>query len=374
MNTQAIAVKNKIAQPKAAMPLQQHPVIRKYTISNDSVLYEAWPDLVLLDDRKLLCVFSQCTHHCNRASSRIVLTESADRGRTWSNKNVLLAGNPSDPFYYNCARLSKLRDGRLCLCVDRVQHGGETEKSRSAEVLLFFSKDQGKSWSKPLVTPLRGIVPDKFLELSSGRWIVSAHCVIDDNMAQYMHYSDDHGKTWSPRITIAKCKKYRICEGSILALNDRDLVAFMRENSGDGCDCLKAISHDGGQTWGKVVRFPLPGCHRPVAGLLQDGRIMITYRFMQGGKGWLGNWTQNFFAALTDRESALAPSRSQAATRIMPIDYDRSPKSDLGYSGWVQFPDGEIYIVGYIADDAYDKGQIRGYSFSPEEFVLPARD
>lgn len=83
---------------------------------------------------------------------------------------------------------------------------------------------------------------------------------------------------------------------------------------------------------------------------------------MQGGKGWLGAWTQNFFGALTDRESVLALRRDESTARIMPIDYDRSPLSDLGYSGWVQFPDGELYIVNYIVDDALDKGQIRGYA------------
>ena len=57
----------------------------------------------------------------------------------------------------------------------------------------------------------------------------------------------------------------------------------------------------------------------------------------------------------------------------MPLDFDRSPKSDTGYSGWVQFPDGEIYIVNYIVDDAYDSAQIRGYSLRPEAFALPER-
>ena len=111
-----------------------------------------------------------------------------------------------------------------------------------------------------------------------------------------------------------------------------------------------------------------------VAGYLRDGRIMITYRFMQGGKGWLGAWTQNFFAAVTDEQSAVSVRRDEASVRIMPLDYDRSPKADLGYSGWVQFPDGEIYVVNYIVDDAIDKGQIRGYSFSPEAFILPKQE
>ncbi|MCK5155860.1 MAG: hypothetical protein KAQ69_05450 [Spirochaetales bacterium] len=99
----------------------------------------------------------------------------------------------------------------------------------------------------------------------------------------------------------------------------------------------------------------------PDVALTTDGSLFITYRFMQGGKGWLGKWTQNFFAAVSDDESALAEKRKDAWTRIIPIDYDPSEISDLGYSGWVQFDDGGIYIVNYIVDEA-PKAQIRGYS------------
>ena len=90
---------------------------------------------------------------------------------------------------------------------------------------------------------------------------------------------------------------------------------------------------------------------------------------MQGGKGLWGWWTQNFFAGLTDKESALAATRNECHTRILPIDFDRSPESDTGYSGWVQFDDGEIYIANYIMDDA-PKAHIRGYSLHMSDFIL----
>ena len=149
------------------------------------------------------------------------------------------------------------------------------------------------------------------------------------------------------------------------------IAAFLRENSGRGLDCKKTLSFDNGESWGPLIDFPLPGCHRPVAGMLQDGSILITYRFHQGGMGGFGNNTQNFFAALTDRNSVLATSRRESRARILPIDFDRSPHADLGYSGWVQFPDGEIYIVYYIVDDAVNRGQIRGCSLLPSDFFLP---
>ena len=58
-----------------------------------------------------------------------------------------------------------------------------------------------------------------------------------------------------------------------------------------------------------------------------------------------------------------------AHTRVLPLDFDRHPESDTGYSGWVQFDDGEIYIVNYILDDA-PKAQIRGISLRMDDFLI----
>ena len=84
--------------------------------------------------------------------------------------------------------------------------------------------------------------------------------------------------------------------------------------------------------------------------------------------GW-GQVTQNVFATFFDEETALAKERGEQHVRIMPLDYDRSPIADLGYTGWVQFPDGEIYVANYIVDDA-PVAQIRGYSFYLEDILI----
>ncbi|HPT86166.1 MAG TPA: exo-alpha-sialidase, partial [Bacillota bacterium] len=66
---------------------------------------------------------------------------------------------------------------------------------------------------------------------------------------------------------------------------------------------------------------------------------------------------------------ALATERHEQSARIFPIDYDRSTVSDLGYTGWVQFDDGEVYVVNYLVDDA-PKAYIRASAFYPEEFTI----
>jgi sialidase-1 len=340
--------------------------LEKYVVSNDKSIYEAWPDIVKTKSGKLVCVFSECKHHGDRDQARIVYKESLDKGKTWSDKTALTEKSTSDN-YYNCARISKLPDDTLVIIADYVIKN----ESHNAKTYLWKSIDDGKTWKGPFDTPSQGIVPDKLLVLKSGRWILSSHFldISINKLVQYLWYSDDSGITWSDRITVAKDEKYNLCEASILEVEDNVLIAFLRENSWEGYDCFKAFSYDGGETWDGVYKIPVPGCHRPVTGFLSDGRILMTYRFIQGGKQGWGRTTQNFMGCIFDKQTALEKERRQQQTRIFPIDYDRNPKADLGYSGWVQFEDGTIYVVNYLLDDE-SKGQIRGYTFKIEDFLF----
>ena len=346
-------------------------LFQKITINCVPGRYSAWPDVALAGDGRLVCVFTECEHHTDRSRSQIMLIDSHDRGSTWSNKRPLTEMSGHLPYYYNCARIVRLPDGRLCITVDRVPATGERNGGDAkSQVVLFFSDDHGATWSRPVELPVRGIVPDKLTVLDTGRYLITTHYAADaSTMTVVTHFSDDGGVTWSPEITVARKPGMRLCEASLLPLGNGVIAAFMRENSMQGLDCQKALSFDNGQTWGEVTPFPLPGCHRPVAGLLKDGRLMVTYRFAHGA-GDFGMFTQNFFCAVADRENVLKTSRSEIHVRIIPVDYDRSAKSDTGYSGWVEFEDGEMFIVNYIVDDARDHGQIRGYRFNLKQLIL----
>jgi len=355
-------------------------MIRRFTVSRDDSVYEAFPDVALTPSGRLVCVFSECTHHRDRSYTCNMVTSSEDRGRTWSPKKPFteaLRGNPKEDPFWDCPRIALLGDGRLVALVNRIAWKSGKRPDGEQSTWLYFSSDEGETWEGPHATPVFGIVPDKLVELKhglhAGRWIICAHTQLGSAGKQYRvercWLSDDKGKTWNGPITVAAKDGLELCEGSVLELPTGELVCFLRENSGMGWDAFKSISTDCGETWKGPFNFPIPGCHRPVAGMLQSGRVLITHRFMQGGKGWLGWWTQNFFAALTDVESCLAEKRGDAHTRIMPLDYDRNPESDTGYSGWVQFPDGEIFVVNYIVDDA-PKAHIRGYAFDETAFLL----
>lgn len=342
--------------------------MQKYIVSRDDSLYEAFPDLVKTDSGRLICVYTECAHHGNRDLSRIVFRTSDNRGKSWSSVHALTERR-SDSQYYNCARISRLHDGRIVISCDYISGEKLTD---TREIKLWFSSDDGESWSEPMIIPgAHAIMPDKLIELKSGRWLIAAHSPSETTgkLTEYLWYSDDKGKTWSERVTVASDPRYNLCEASLLEVEPDAVVAYLRENSRMGYDCFKTISRDGGLTWNGVYNVPLPGCHRPTAGLLKDGRILITYRFMQGGSGWLGSWTQNTFGALMPRESALVEKRNEQSARIFPIDFDRSSVSDTGYTGWAQFDDGEIYVVNYMVDDA-PKAFIKGSSFRAEDYLI----
>lgn len=343
-------------------------MIKKYTVSNENV-FEAWPDIEVTADGRLICVYTECTHHRDRTASRIVMRKSDDRGRTWSDRIALTEETPKNN-YYNNSRISRLSDGVLCILCDRITDN----ENKSSTVYMWLSYDNGESWGDKIKTPACGIVPDKLKELKSGRWLLTSHFLNENSgkLEQYTWYSDNKGASWSKRITVAADERYNLCEASVLELENGVLVAFMRENSMKGYDCFKAISYDEGETWNGVYQMPIPCCHRPVAGFLDDGTIMITHRFLQGGPVY-GARCQNTFAAFTDTESVLKTERNEQSVRIMPLDFDRNSVPDTGYTGWVQFKDGEIYVVNYIKDDA-SKCQIRGYSFYKNDTIIEGDD
>ena len=62
----------------------------------------------------------------------------------------------------------------------------------------------------------------------------------------------------------------------------------------------------------KHTALPLPDCHRPTVGWLDDGNAFVTYRFLQGGRGDFGSY-QNVMGALITRASVLEPDRNRQA-------------------------------------------------------------
>ena len=366
--------------------------IEKVTISRDDRIYEFDPDLALLTSGKMLCVYRESDGHSVREFSRLIVRSSLDGGQTWSGRQVIVEAYPDADgvvLKWNAARVQQLQDGRVLLVCDvlPVPPNEKTDLTNS-HIVFWWSEDNGDTWSEPVHTPIIGIMPDKLIELPSGAWLLATHVKMQGdqydrsgNLTQIVYRSEDQGATWDGPYIAGQDERYNLCEASIMLLPDGELVCYMRENSGMGYPALKSFSQDEGRTWEGVYRTPMDGCHRPVAGILPSGRVLVTYRYRQGGSvgarltnkptTWRGSevsyWARNTFAYLETIASAQARDLPDQGGNILPLDHDHSPRSDSGYTGWAALHDGRIFCVNYIVDDA-PMAQIRGYWFSEADF------
>ena len=148
--------------------------MQKIAIARDDKWYLAWPDVTLCPSGKLVCIFSECTHHRDRSYTRIMLSDSCDRGRSWSSPRPLTEGTADCDYYYNCARITRLSDGRLCANVDKIPLrspfccSGEKKTSHLAENVLYFSSDDGASWGEQCDHAGARHCAGQVLELPSG--------------------------------------------------------------------------------------------------------------------------------------------------------------------------------------------------------------
>ena len=369
------------------------------TIARNDAFNEHGADIARLTSGKLMVIYRECDSHVVEEFSRIVYRTSWDGGQSWPDRHVLVEGLPNSEGVlqkWNIPRIQCLKDGRMLIVCDTFPvPPNENCDLRGSTIVLWWSEDAGETWSEPQYTSVFGIMPDRVIELPSGAWLLATQVYmkgdqyaegyvkqgVDGHLTQIAHRSEDEGRSWEGPFMVGKDERYELCEGSVLLLPDGELVCYMRENANKGIAALKAFSSDEGRTWDGLYPTPMSGCHRPYAGILPSGRVLVTYRYLQGGRGSLGDaeagaqwgvdrisfFARNAFAYLETVESAKARELGKQGGIILPIDHDRSPLSDGGYTAWVTLHDETIFLVQYITDDA-PRPQIRGYWFRESDF------
>ncbi len=343
--------------------------IRKITVANTPGVYECFPCLVRTRSGKLITAYRESDGHVGSAFARVVVRESVDEGETWSARRVLAASEQTEGklAMWNCPRVGQLADGRLWVLCDCIQQPPGEARCREARTSFWWSADDAATWSEAVATPIHGIVPDRLVVTQAGTWLVATHQSYPDRdyYTQEVFRSEDGGATWEEPVVVCEQPGLRLCEASILQLpRDGLLVCYLRENSGLGLPAYKCFSRDDGRTWEGPYETNLTGCHRPVTGLLPDGRVLTTYRLTtRGGTGS----AKNFLAMLETEASVRETDPLKTGGIVLPLDHDRWPQPDSGYSGWAVLPDDRVFCVTYIRDDS-PHAQIRGYWFGVEDF------
>ena len=365
------------------------------TVSRNDEIYEAFADVAQAGDGTLVCTYRESMGHSSRPFSRIIVRRSFDRGSTWGPRQVVVERTEEETSRglgrLNCSRLAACADGTLLLMVDLLLKESFEEYLQPGVCmnLLLRSRDHGATWEGPEETGLtEGIVPS-IKELTNGHLIVGlteqwpGERGADDFIeVQTSYVSSDGGRTWegpfkvpSPESAPLTGLPWRLNEGDFAELDDGTLVFYMRED-GERLSAWKSLSSDGGRTWSVPVRTQMMHClGRPSVGRLRSGEVAVTYRVSCGLSTSLGLYVETasearrgFPTRAGDAEDPENYNRDTEA-RFAFLDNDRALSADSGYSGWVQLPDGALYVVNYITDDA-PRAHIRGYLVSRQDWYL----
>ncbi len=251
------------------------------------------PDIIRFPSGKWMLVFCDTDRHWSEEVSRITTLESTDGGRTWGNPRVIAeADRRKGEERWVTPRLSRLRDGRLLIVCDHDDYA-HVHEDQDSGTWLWESGDEGQSWSKPRLTGIPGIEPDRIVELPDGTLLCAAHMTFraTRKLGMFVMRSIDGGKTWKDLSVIASDAVHHHCEGAIVLLKGGEIACVMRENNHMGYPSYVNFSSDQARTWSKPQPLPFSG-DRPYAQQLRDGRVLVTYRNQLGNRGthaWLGD-------------------------------------------------------------------------------------
>lgn len=184
------------------------------------------PHIIQLPDGTLL--LNYFSYPGGLESVRVHLIRSTDNGKTWSKPLTI---NPGVPFIWmaTCGKILALKNGELLLPIYY-----RLEKSKGT-VGVLRSRDKGKTWGQ-LVT-IQSDNEDgemEMAELKDGSLVALIR-------PSHVAFSKDKGKTWSkPQDTVPLHAPGLLVDGPRLLMNYR--------SKGYGAAAL-GLSLDGGKTW-----------------------------------------------------------------------------------------------------------------------------
>ena len=248
------------------------------------------PDLVALPSGRLMLLYADTDGHWSQTTQILTLLASDDGGKTWFKQGeVDRADLQAGDERLVTPRLSCLADGRLVVIIDH-DDGGHFHEDQIAGNWLYWSEDQGETWSEPHKPDIKGFEPDRVLDLPNGRLGVAAQIMRGETQefTDLLYVSEDGGESWQEEATIAYDGFHRFCEGVILMLENPQAEAGTELA---GIPSFVTFSQDCGRSWSAPQMCPF-AFDRPYAKQLPDGRVLVTGRHVNGPLGtyaWCGD-------------------------------------------------------------------------------------
>lgn len=331
--------------------------------------------------RELVCTYRESDEHL-ATFANINTARSADGGRTWKDhKTISRLGWEPDRACWVAPQLTKLRDGRLVIIVDRGEKKTPTDwpmlsqwqmPDRGMSNWLIISSDGGQTWDEPRKIDDVGGEPSYILEMSNGTWMYTrtdskpTTAKKNPSMPWGPNYyrstavfSDDQGKTWARTVPLADDPLVGDCEVGIAEIEPGHIIAITRIGDGGssfGQPSRIIHSYDYGKTWTKPQLSPIYG-HRPIVGKLASGKMFVTYRNAWG--------TTGTYALLFDPKESFTyqpnsfiwdDSRCQIKNGVMEIRTDNGTPNAVEFNLYpVEDDDSSVEIEAELAVKEADK-------------------
>lgn len=271
--------------------------------------YYKCANVVQAGDGSLVAAWQLSDNHTS-LMSHIMVARSDDGGLTWhGHQSIATADVWVDQSIWVVPQMSVLRDGRIVIISDWGQrHPGQSfpmlahwqKPDRGMANYLFWSEDDGQTWSAPEKIDDVGGQPGYILEMTDG---TLAYTRTSSNTTDQLRnppqpwgdiyyrnevvFSDDGGATWERTAWASDSPFFGDCEVGLAEMSPGHLVAATRIGLGNGQfghPSRLLFSEDSGQTWPRAELAPFYG-QRPHLRKLQSGNYLVTYRNRWGTPG-----------------------------------------------------------------------------------------
>lgn len=276
---------------------------------------------------------------------RLDLVRSSDGGKSWSKPWVAIDESQDD----RNPAMGQMKDGVIVLAyaiASGYDESGERFKGGRNDrifdgVYLIFSKDNGRTWSKPVRDQAihkfydgKGHVSPygKIVQLSDGTALMAVYFEFFDGRGNesWIFRSKDGGKTWGEPALMGK----HYNETGIAVLRDGRVLAALRSEKGG--HLAIAESRDGGKSWSQPLQVTKDSEHPGDLIQLRDGRILLTYGERNPPRG---------------ARAVISPDGRAWDTNKAVVLADDAPVTDCGYPSSVQVASGKVVSIYYQVDD-----------------------
>ncbi len=305
-----------------------------------------FPVAIGLKNGDVLAVIRAGAGHIG-VKGRLDLIRSTDRGKSWSAPWTAV----DDGYDDRNPALGQLKDGTIVLAYAVASGYDATGLRWNARtdrvfdgVYLVFSKDNGRTWSKPVRDGTihgfyagKGLVSPygKIIQLPDGTVLMAVYFEFFDERhnQSYVYRSKDGGRSWGQPTLLGE----HYNETGLVRLRDGRLLAAMRSEKGGNIAIIE--SPDLGKTWSAPRQITADRQHPADLIQLRDGRVLMVFGERNAPRGV---------------HAMISPDGrtwDQSKRIILAAD---APNTDCGYPSSVEVGKGKILTLYYQVENTSD--------------------